>query len=360
MRVLVVTVVHHPQDARIYYREISSLLDHNIQVSYAAAFESFVTTELDPRIEQINLPRATGKQRASALMAVKKLLRARSSEFDLVLLHDPELLLVAGASKTKVVWDVHEDTMTAISAKSYLPKLLKPLFKMLIKKLELTAERRYHLLLAETEYQKRFKKTHPVIPNTSFVPELKNVAKSNTAIYLGNITKLRGGYELIELAKKLLANNIKLEIVGTCPDAQLAAELKTAAAAGNLVWHGYLPNDTALKLLPGKLAGLALLHDHPNYRVSQPTKIYEYMAAQLPVISTPLPQAAALIDSADCGYIVDFNSVSQVVAALVELAKSDTRWHELGNAGYDYVVANHNWETDQKRFISALVDFLVK
>ena len=107
MRVLVVTVVHHPQDARIYYREISSLLNHNIQVSYAAAFESFVTTELDPRIEQINLPRANGKQRASALMAVKKLLRARSSEFDLVLLHDPELLLVAGASKTKVVWDVH-------------------------------------------------------------------------------------------------------------------------------------------------------------------------------------------------------------------------------------------------------------
>ena len=73
---------------------------------------------------------------------------------------------------------------------------------MLIKKLELTAERRHHLLLAETKYQKRFKKTHPVIPNTSFVPELKNVAKANTAIYLGNITKLRGGYELIELAKK--------------------------------------------------------------------------------------------------------------------------------------------------------------
>ena len=57
---------------------------------------------------------------------------------------------------------------------------------------------------------------------------------------------------------------------------------------------------------------------------------------------------------------LDFNSVSQVVTALIELAKSDARWSELGNAGYDYVVANHNWETDQKRFISALEDFLVK
>jgi len=360
MRVLVVTVVHHPQDARIYYREIAALLNHNIHVSYAAAFESFVTTEIDPRIEQITLPRAHGKQRISALIAVRRLLGTRSNEFDLVLLHDPELLLVASASKAKVVWDVHEDTMAAISAKSYLPKLLKPLFKVLIRKLELTAERKYYLMLAETNYQQRFKKKHPVIPNTSFVPKIKNIEKINSAIYIGNVTELRGGYELIEIAKKLLPHNIKLEIVGSCPDARLASKLQTAVAAGELSWHGFLPNETALTLLAGKLAGLSLLHDHPNYQVSQPTKIYEYMAAQLPVISTPLPQAAALIYNANCGFIVDFNSVSQVVEILVELAKSDSRWRELGTAGYDYVAANHNWETDQKRFIGALEGFLVK
>ncbi|MFZ9840487.1 MAG: glycosyl transferase, partial [Candidatus Nanopelagicales bacterium] len=95
MRILVVTVVHHPQDARIYFRQMAALLANGHQVSYAAAFDSFQVLDLDPRIETITLPRAIGKRRLSALLAVRKLLKQRSIDFDLVLLHDPELLIVA-------------------------------------------------------------------------------------------------------------------------------------------------------------------------------------------------------------------------------------------------------------------------
>ncbi len=45
----------------------------------------------------------------------------------------------------------------------------------------------------------------------------------------------------------------------------------------------------------GALAGLSLLHDEPNFRHSLPTKVVEYMARGVPVVTTPLPAAADLV-----------------------------------------------------------------
>lgn len=360
MRVLVITVVHHPQDARIYFREISALLSHGHQVSYAAAFDSFPISQLDSRIETITIPRASGKNRIRALLAVRKLLRTRSIDFDLVLIHDPELLLVASSSKTPVVWDVHEDTAAAISAKAWLPALFKRPAARFIKKLELRAEQQHHLLLAEDEYQFRFMKPHPIIPNTTLVPDYVAAAPTKSVVYLGNITTLRGGQTLLSVGKELKPHGISLELIGSCPETELAAQLNQAVSAGDLIWHGFVPNETAKQLLPGKLAGLSLLQNHPNYQVSQPTKIYEYLAAGIPVISTALPHAKKLIDAADAGVIVDFDNAAQVVAEILNLANDSVAWRRFSESGHRYVQQNHNWSVDQEKFVSALEDFAAK
>ena len=353
-------MVHHPQDARIYFREISALLSRGHQVSYAAAFDSFSISHLDSRIETITIPRASGKSRIKALLAVRKLLRTRSIDFDLVLIHDPELLLVASASKTPVVWDVHEDTAAAISAKSWLPDFLKRPTAKFIKKLELRAEQQHHLLLAETEYQSRFKKSHPIIPNTTLVPDYVAAAPTKSVIYLGNITTLRGGQTLLSVGKALKPHGIIMELVGSCPETALAAQLTQAASNGDLIWHGFVPNETAKQLLPGKLAGLSLLQNHPNYQVSQPTKIYEYLAAGIPVISTALPHAKKLINAANAGVIVDFDNAEQVVTEILNLANDPAAWQRFSESGHRYVQQHHNWGVDQEKFISALEDFAAK
>lgn len=360
MRILVVTVVHHPQDARIYFRQMAALLANGHQVSYAAAFESFQVLDLDPRIETITLPRAIGKRRLSALLAVRKLLKQRSIDFDLVLLHDPELLIVASASKSPVVWDVHEDTAATIKTKSWIPSILKSPLRGIIAKLEARAEKKFNLILAETEYQTRFKQSHPVIPNTTAVAEYQSIAPKSTVVYLGSVTKLRGGLELLELAAKLAPHQIRVEIIGSCTEPDLVAKINDAVAAGQVIWHGFVPNETARALLPGQLAGLSLLHDHPNYQVSQPTKIYEYLAAAIPVITTPLIHAANLVNAAGAGYVVEFNNIDQVVQTIIKLKADPATWQELGQSGYQYVVTHHNWKVDQEKFIRALEDFAAK
>jgi hypothetical protein len=153
MKVLVVTVVHHPQDARIRARQIECLLTRGVQISLAAPFEDFQVEELDPRVNPINLPRAEGTNRVLALRAATKLITHSSSEFDLVLIHDPELIFAARKSTVPVIWDVHEDTSAALSMKSWLPGIFKIPAKLLIRYLERYAEKKFTLILAESSYQ---------------------------------------------------------------------------------------------------------------------------------------------------------------------------------------------------------------
>lgn len=360
MRVLVVTVVHHPQDARIYYRQIESLLSHGHQVSFAAAFDSFPITAIDSRIETITLPRSSGKSRLPALLKARKLLKQRSMDFDIVLIHDPELLLIANVSAAPIIWDVHEDTVAAISAKAWIPKLLKLPLRKLIKSIERKAELQYSLILAESEYQARFSKKHPVVPNTTQVSNYQEANPVMSVIYLGNITYLRGGRTLLEVAEIVNSKNILLELVGACPEPELAREIQSAHEQGKLIWHGFIPNEKAKEMLPGKLAGLSLLQNHPNYQVSQPTKIYEYQAAGIPVITTPLVHAANLVTKADCGFIVEFDNPQAVAEHIFELSQDQQLWRRLGKNGHRYVSEHHNWQQDQLNFLAVLEDFLEK
>lgn len=360
MRILVVTVVHHPQDARIYFREINALLNRGHQVSFAAAFDSFPVNELDSRIELITITRSSGRKRIKSLLDARRILKSRSIDFDLVLIHDPELLFVASASQVPVVWDVHEDTVAAISGRDWIPNFLKRPLKKLIQKLETNAEKKYSLILAETDYQQRFRKVHTIVPNTVEIKPYIETHPDKSVIYLGSITSLRGAEVLLKVAELIKPNGIKLELVGDCPEPELKNKIEQAQTGGNVIWHGFVPNEQARELLVGKLAGLSLLRKHPNYLVSQPTKIYEYQAAGIPVITTALPHAENLINLSQSGFVVEFDDAESVAERIIELAADRSLWQKLGKNGHEYVIQHHNWNVDQNKFIAALEAALVK
>src|SRR5699024_2699173 len=119
---LVLTVVHHPDDSRVRHRQIAALLAAGWRVTYAAPWSGY---DLDrpaagPGLTTVDLPRARGRRRYAALRAARRVLREQGPDHDVVLLHDPELLLATpGLDLPPVVWDVHEDTAAAIEVKGW-------------------------------------------------------------------------------------------------------------------------------------------------------------------------------------------------------------------------------------------------
>ncbi|QDO87101.1 glycosyltransferase family 4 protein [Ornithinimicrobium ciconiae] len=365
-RVLVVTVVHHPDDARIRHRQIQSLLDAGWQVTYAAPFADYGLTRPVgiPGLIPVEVPRASGRRRVHALKAARALLRERAPGHDVVLLHDPELLLAMRPLRhlPPVVWDVHEDTAAALQVRPWVPDLLRAPAAWGVHRLERWAEDRMPLLLAEHEYQGRFRSPHAVVPNTTWVsaelvaPGQLDEDGHQRVVYLGSLTVERGARELIEVGRHVQAatnGQVQVHVVGPA-HGETEEALRAAAKEGAVTWHGFVPSDRALPMLDGALAGLSLLHDEANFRHSMPTKVIEYLAHGVPAISTPLPVPSALLDRTGAGILVPFRDVSATVDAVLDLHRDPARTAELGRAGHRAAADGYDWEKVAPTFIEAL------
>jgi glycosyltransferase involved in cell wall biosynthesis len=370
MRVLVLTVVHHPGDARIRHREIPALLAAGHSVVYAAPFSGYglpvPAAGVTPGLSAIDVPRARGRHRAAALAGARRVLsraRPRRGEprVDVVLLHDPELLAATvGLRLPPTVWDVHEDTAAALTLKAWLPVPVRRGVAAGFRGVERLAERRFGLLLAEYAYADRFARTHPVVPNTTTVPASVPAPGTDRVVSVGNLTAGRGTPEMVAVGRELrrAGSGVTVHLIGPA-DPPTTRLLEQAVVDGDVVWHGFVPNDEALLLVEGALAGLSLLHDEANYRVSMPTKVQEFLAHGVPVISTPLPLVVELLDEVRCGVTVPFDDdpdvVGRAVAEIVTaLAADPARAAAMAAAGRAHALATLDWRVHAQSFVAAV------
>lgn len=388
---MVVSVVHTPLDARIHFRQIAALASAGWRVTQVAPWSDYgipppavpprLSAEQDAshpdRFRAVDVPRACGRRRLAAVLAARRTLNRLGPEADVVVVHDPELLLaVAGrvrrgrlrggfrtrqartdasgadTSGPAVVWDVHEDTAAALTDKPWLPSWLRPAARSATQVTERWAEKHLHLLLAEHAYKRRFACPHPVVPNVPVVPSRVVPPDENRVVYLGRISAGRGVATLL-VAAELLAGEVTVELIGPA-DEDVRPAVERAAADGTVIWHGFLPNDQALNRVDGSLAGLSLLRDEPNYRQSLPTKVVEYLARGVPVITTPLPAAATLVDEHRCGWVVGFDDPAGVADAVRRLRTDPSGRRAMASRGREAVRRGYSWQQTAVRFVSHL------
>lgn len=358
MRVLVVTIVHHPMDARILSRQIQALSDAGHEVTYVAPW-SATGTRRPKGLQTLDVPRATERRRLRAIFAARRCLRAQAANADVILLHDPELLLAARSiHDTPVVWDVHEDTAGALVDKRWMPRRLQSVVARLVRWLEAWAERRFHLILADEGYQHRFASNHPVVPNDTVVPEQVLPPGDDRVIYVGRISAGRGAFEMLRLAE-LLPEGTCLELIGPV-DADVESALREAHERGLVRWTDRLPYLEAQKRIEGALAGLSLLRDQPNYRHSRSTKVVEYMARGVPVITTPNPVATAIIEQHGGGVVVPFEDPGAVAKAIDELRSSPDERQRLIADGRRAAMEHYNWSSSRRRLLHALEEVCIR
>jgi glycosyltransferase involved in cell wall biosynthesis len=363
---LVVTVVHNPEDSRISHRQLKALIDAGWDVTYAAPFTAFGRDVPQSRaavagrgsLSGINVPRARGRQRFRAWRGARMIIRSLAQDHDVVLVHDPELVLAAaGLGVRNLIWDVHEDPAAALEVKSWMPTLLRRPVAAGWRWAEQVVERRHYLLLAEYAYQQRFRQRHPVVPNSVRVPKVITPAGDERVSYLGTVTMSRGCDTMIEVGQELRRRTggaVKLEVIGDAPDPEARHALQKASEAGYLSWLGFMRSEEALTRVSGSLAGLCLLRNLPNYRVSLSTKIVEYGALGVPVITTPLPLAADLVRSENIGIEVPWDDPSAVVEAILKLRAEPELRRQLGANGHKVALRQYDWSRLSADFVRVM------
>lgn len=359
MHVLVATVVHHPEDARILHRQIRALLSAGHTVTYVAPFRDRGVTPW-PEINAVDVPRAAGRRRLRSLRAARRAIADHAASADLLLFHDPELLLALPRHRPTTVWDVHEDTAAAILTKPWVPGWMRSPLARVVQAAERAAERRMHLLLAEEGYRDRFAAEHPVVPNTTYVPASPaRTPGTDRVVYLGQVSAARGASELVELGRLLRPHGVGVEVIGAA-DPEVRPLLRQAQLDELIRWYGFVPNDRALRMVSGALAGVCLLHDIPNYRHSVPTKVVEYMAHGLPVVTSPNPAAERLVAAQPqglCGEVVPFEDPHAAAEAVLRLRADAELRGRYGRTGHKIALERFHWPVQAELFVRHLEQY---
>ncbi|WP_106397535.1 glycosyltransferase family protein [Actinocorallia populi] len=300
MRVCVCTVGRHPEDARILHRQIRALLDGGHHVTYLAPFRAHHVVPW-PELTPVDLPRLSDRFRA--LRHARRALAEHAPHNDLVLLHDHELGLVAPRG-TPVVLDGPPSRRFPHTVD---PPTLTPV---------------------------------PVRPPRG--PDDPRV------VHLGRLTRRGGAEEVVAVARGLAGHGVATELIGPA-DAQVRPLLRAAQREGVLRWYGFVPNDRALRIVSGATAGLSLGRER---RAQPPTKVLEYLAHGVPVVSFPEPASAFLLEETGAGTVV--RDAAAAVREVLRLRRLPGERAEMARRGHEAAGARFDWADQAPAFVARL------
>jgi glycosyltransferase involved in cell wall biosynthesis len=107
------------------------------------------------------------------------------------------------------------------------------------------------------------------------------------------------------------------------------------------------------------MAGLVTFLPEPSHIDAQPTKIFEYMSAGIPVIASDFPLWREIIGGSDCGLLVDPEDPAAIAAAIDRLISAPDEACRLGANGLRAVRERYNWSIEENKlltFYDELVD----
>lgn len=350
MKIAIVSTVHPDNDVRIYHKQARTLAqEHEV---YLIAPRRSQETYSD--VQYLPLRPATSRADRLRLQqdAYARVMQVRP---DVVHLHDPELLVLAHLLKRqgiKVVWDVHEDLPKQIMKKHWIPGPLRRPLAAATQRIEAALTPGLDAVVSATPAISRKFEGHPhgaVIRNYPLLSEFQQVERHPDRarfVYVGGISKERGIDVMVD-AMSLLdeMEGAELHLAGKWTPAGKQAAVGTHWFLRD---HGFVGRQQVADLLSTATAGLVVLEPTPNHIESLPIKLFEYMAAGVPVIASDFPLWREIVEDAQCGLLVKVHAPS-VAAAMQWMIDHPQEARQMGENGRRAVQERYNWNTEAQR-----------
>lgn len=153
-----------------------------------------------------------------------------------------------------------------------------------------------------------------------------NLGKYKYAIYTGNIGPVNNSILLFNVAKILKESNqkdLQIILVGDGQQKEFLLKKTREEDLGEYFRiFDLMPKEDLVPLIQNSLASLIPLANQPLLDTSSPNKLFESLAAGVPVIQTTNGWIKDLLDDKDCGFSVSPDQPKEMVNALLELRDS--------------------------------------
>jgi glycosyltransferase involved in cell wall biosynthesis len=356
-RVAHLTSVHTPLDPRIVYKECVALSEAGYDVVVVAPGQASLPPGL--RLHSVPLPANRLERMTRTIWQVFR--AAREERADVYHFHDPELMgvgLALRALGARVVFDVHEDIPADIADKPWIaPPIRRPLSYAAALWLKILHRAYSGVVAATPAIARRFPNRHTVV--VCNYPRIEEFAtqrgenfelRSASALYIGSITELRCIDEMVSaFSSPEMDPRVRLMLAGTFEDEQLQARIQKMSGWKCVDYLGQRPRQEVARMLTHARCGLLLFRPAANHEDAMPTKLFEYMAAGLPVIISDSLRWSAVVREHDCGLVVNPFDRDALARAIVEIVLDPQRAQAMGERGRVLVNERYQWNSEAKK-----------
>jgi len=288
---------------------------------------------------------------------------------DLIHFHDIDMLpwMTILSLFKPVIYDVHENYPEEMLTREWIPNQFRKflyhavrsfqyLCSLIIRNIVLVAEsqvKHFDLKKIKLFYLRNY-------ASLSLLADVKQdyMQRPDTIIFTGSAYEANGIFLLLEIAQRVHKGypNVKF-LMADRFDSPLrksifVEQINKAGLNGVLeLFPNFLPHELMFIL---NQATIAIA---PNLRIPQqemlaPTKLFEYMAAGLPIVASDLPYASKLFSGREMGILAQPEDPDSFVKAIGKLLSDRTMAWNMGQQGINIYRENYSWESQIPSLIS--------
>ena len=365
--------VHNATDPRMFYKEAVGLAQAGWHVVFLHRGE---VEGLKDGVNVVALPRRHRFWRM--LVATSMAWRSARYHADIYYIPNSELLvgglLLQMVRAKRVVYDCHEDMVSFIRMKRYLPGPTRKLVAWVVGRLEHLASRKFSgFITADPAMYEAFPKLDESRRMIFYNVPLRSLfaedpppmhERQYDLVLVGTMSDTSGFQDTVAMMDRLWGggHQVKVLLIGD-PIPELANRISDLARAHKCddlltITGRILHTDVPARVAEARI-GLIPLPDVPKFRKNIPTKFFEYLAAGCAVMATRLPPVKQFFNPGRHGTLVTAGNPDAWAEAVIDMLGDTDRLNTWSRYGREDFLEKYSAENEQEkldRFLSSLIE----
>jgi glycosyltransferase involved in cell wall biosynthesis len=274
----------------------------------------------------------------------------------------PELIplaLICHWFGVKVIYEVQENLFKKFEIKR---SNNNQIFQNLFRYFDQAARRSFHFIFTDRSYLHEYNNLRypsALVQNYVSLPVIDRYRGNNATdtaipkIFYSGVISMERSFDTLVSALVLLKSvypKFRMYLFGPVRFKMEVAEQLPGyhTIQSNLTFYGYTDFRVLLPFARECIAGIALLKPVADYQESYSTKLFEYMALSLPVITSDFPLYKEVIEENQCGFCIAPTDAVALAETLKMLISNPEKAKLLGRNGRDAAMHFYNWESEEK------------